>query len=235
VVDLRQYTVHPGQRDALIQVFDQRLVEGQEEQGMHIVGQFRDLDDPDRFVWLRGFPGLPARAEALDGFYYGPVWKEHGPDANVTMKDSDNALLLQPISLGESYPELGAHRPPVDATEIPSSVVAGAVYHRASPDDGFQEFFTDQVAPALTGTGVSFAAVFETVVAENNFPRLPLRDEIVLAWFAVFPDDAAYAEHRRQLDASRTWQDKLLPEIVSRSVAPPQELHLRPTARSQFR
>jgi hypothetical protein len=235
VVDLRQYTVYPGRRDDLIQVFDEAFVEAQEEQGMHIVGQFRDLDDPDRFVWLRGFSDLPARAAALNGFYYGPAWKARGGEANVTMKDSDNALLLKPIVLGDGYPERDAGRPPVGATEIPSSVVAGAIYHRGSPDDGFGEYFADQIAPVLTATGATLAATFETLVAENNFPPLPLRDEIVLAWFAVFPSDSAYAEHRRRLDGSAVWQNKILPEIVCRSVAPPQQLRLRPTARSQFR
>jgi NIPSNAP protein len=235
VVDLRQYTVHPGRRDALVDVFDEAFVEAQEEHGMHIVGQFRDLDDPDRFVWLRGFRDLPARAEALNGFYYGPIWKARGAEANVTMKDSDNALLLQPIALGDGYPVPGGHRPPVGTTEIPLSVVAGAVYHRGSAGDGFGEYFADQIAPALAGTGAEIVAVFETLVAENNFPQLPLRDEIVLAWFAVFPSDAAYAEHRRQLAGSATWQNKILPEIICRSVAPPQQLHLQPTARSQFR
>lgn len=235
VVDLRQYTLHPGQRDALIQVFDEALVESQEEHGMHIVGQFRDLDDPDRFVWIRGFTDLPARAAALNGFYYGPVWKARGPEANVTMKDSDNALLLKPIELGDGYPDLDASRPPVGATEIPPSVVAGAVYHRGSADDGFPAYFAEQIAPALAGTGAHLVATFETLAAENNFPPLPLRDETVLAWFATFPSDSAYAEHRRQLDASRTWQTRILPEITCRSIAPPQQLRLRPTARSQFR
>jgi quinol monooxygenase YgiN len=235
VVDLRQYTVYPGRRDDLIQVFDEAFVEGQEAHGMHLVGQFRDLDDPDRFVWIRGFRDLPAREAALNGFYYGPVWKHRGPEANVTMKDSDDALLLKPIEFFQGFPELGATRPPIGATEIPSSVVAGAVYHRGSPDDGFGEYFADQIAPVLTATGATLAATFETLVAENNFPALPLRDEVVLAWFAVFPSDAAYAEHRRQLGTSRTWQRKILPEITCRSVAPPQQLRLRPTARSQFR
>jgi hypothetical protein len=235
VVDLRQYTVYPGRRDELIEVFDEAFIEGQEAQGMHLVGQFRDLDDPDRFVWIRGFPDLPTREAALNGFYYGPVWKERGAEANVTMKDSDNALLLKPIELGKDYPELGTARPPIGAIEIPSSVVAGAVYHRGSPDDGFGEYFADQIAPVLSATGATLAASFETLVAENNFPALPLRDEVVLAWFAVFPSDEAYAEHRRQLDASRTWQHKVLPEIICRSVAPPQQLYLRPTARSQLR
>ncbi|MEV8378524.1 NIPSNAP family protein [Kribbella sp. NPDC056861] len=234
VVDLRQYTLHPGRRDDLIRVFDEAFVEGQEEHGMHIAGQFRDLDDPDRFVWLRGFTDLPTRAAALNGFYYGPVWKARGSEANETMLDSDNALLLRPIELRDGYPDLNAARPPIGATEIASSVVAGAVYHRSSIDDGFSEYFAEQIAPALTGTGATIAATFETLVAENNFPALPLRDEIVLAWFASFPSDTAYAEHRRQLDASTAWQDKVLPEITRRSIASPQQLRLRPTARSQF-
>jgi hypothetical protein len=219
----------------MVRVFDEAFVEGQEAQGMHIVGQFRDLDDPDRFVWLRGFADLPARAAALNGFYSGPVWKERGGEANATMVDSANALLLKPIELGPAYPALDASRPPIGSTEIPPSVVAGAVYHRGSPDDGFPEYFADQIAPALQSTGATLAATFETLPAENNFPPLPLRAETVLAWFAVFPDDTAYAEHRRQLAASRTWQTKILPEITCRSVAPPQNLRLRPTARSQFR
>src|SRR5687767_14085568 len=59
VVELRQYTLHPGQRDVLIELFEREFVETQEAEGMRIVGQFRDLDNPDRFVWLRGFPDMP--------------------------------------------------------------------------------------------------------------------------------------------------------------------------------
>src|SRR5262250_1700245 len=68
VVELRQYTVRPGQRDVLIDLFDREFVESQEATGMAIVGQFRDLDDPDRFVWIRGFASMPSRARALAGF-----------------------------------------------------------------------------------------------------------------------------------------------------------------------
>ena len=62
-------------RDTLIHLFDREFVESQEALGMHIIGQFRDLDNPDRFVWLRGFPDMARRAEALQAFYGGPVWK----------------------------------------------------------------------------------------------------------------------------------------------------------------
>src|SRR3546814_4941010 len=66
VVELRQYTLHPGQRDVLIELFEREFIESQEATGIRVIGQFRDLDDPDRFVWLRGFADLPARARALD-------------------------------------------------------------------------------------------------------------------------------------------------------------------------
>ncbi|GAA1142545.1 NIPSNAP family protein [Kribbella jejuensis] len=231
VADLRQYTLHPGQRDTLIELFDTYFVEGQEATGMHIAGQFRDLDDPDRFVWIRGFRDLPARAEALNSFYYGPVWRAHAAAANATMIDSDNALLLKPVRLGPGYPALDAPRTHVTGQPI----IAGAVYHRGAADDGFVEYFTDHVAPVLTGTGAAPVAVFESLVAENNFPQLPLRDEVVLTWFARFPGVSAYDEHRRQLAASRIWNQQVLPELVCRSVKPMQELRLSPTARSQFR
>jgi hypothetical protein len=235
VVDLRQYTLHPGQRYTLIDVFDEYFVEGQEATGMHIVGQFRDLDDPDRFVWIRGFADLPTRAAALTAFYGGPVWREHSATANRTMIDSDNALLLQPIELRDGYPRLDAPRPPIGTTDIPDSVIAGAVYHRGAPDDGFVEFFTDHVVPALVASGAEPVAVFETLVADNNFPALPLRDEVVLAWFARFDDEATYLDHRRRLAASPVWQQKVLPELVCRTVEAAQELRLRPSSRSQLK
>jgi hypothetical protein len=235
VVDLRQYTLHPGQRDTLIDVFDEYFVEGQEATGTHIVGQFRDLDDPDRFVWIRGFADLPARTEALTAFYGGPVWRAHSATANTTMIDSDNALLLKPLELRDGYPRLDSPRSPIGTTDVPDSVIAGAVYHRGSPDDGFVEFFTDHVVPALVASGAEPVAVFETLVAENNFPGLPLRDEVVLAWFARFDDETAYLGHRERLSASPSWQQKVLPELVCRSVKAAQELRLQPTARSQFK
>jgi hypothetical protein len=56
VVELRQYTLKPGQRDVLINLFEREFIESQEALAMTIVGQFRDPRRPDRFVWLRGFP-----------------------------------------------------------------------------------------------------------------------------------------------------------------------------------
>src|SRR5260370_34560198 len=75
IVELRQYALQPGQREALITLFDREFVESQEELGMAVLGQFRDLDNRDRFVGLRGFQTMPGRAEALASFYSGPAWR----------------------------------------------------------------------------------------------------------------------------------------------------------------
>src|SRR6267142_1534331 len=96
IVELRQYTLHPGKRHLLIDLFDREFVEPQEALGMRVIGQFRDLDNRNRFVWLRGFSDMSSRARALEDFYGGPVWKAHREAANATMVDSDNVLLLRP-------------------------------------------------------------------------------------------------------------------------------------------
>jgi hypothetical protein len=55
VVELRQYSLVPGKRDVLIDLFEANFIESQEACGITVIGTFRDLDDDTRFVWLRGF------------------------------------------------------------------------------------------------------------------------------------------------------------------------------------
>eukprot|EP01036_Dinobryon_divergens_P006801 gene6801-9042_t len=104
IVELRQYTLHPGRRDTLIELFDREFVETQEATGMHVLGQFRDLDDEQRFVWLRGFDSMESRRVSLEAFYGGPAWQAHREAANATMLDSDNVLLLRPAWPGAGVP-----------------------------------------------------------------------------------------------------------------------------------
>jgi quinol monooxygenase YgiN len=232
ILDLRQYTLHPGRRDDLIDLFESHFVAGQEDAGMHIVGQFRDLDDPDRFVWMRAYDSWTARGEALSAFYYGPVWQEHRERANATLIDSDDALLLRPIRLGPGYPRYGTPRPDAES----SSVVGITVVYRDRPvDDEFRDLVVERVLPVLADTGGEPVAVLVTDPSPNNFPALPLRDENAVVWINRFADDAAYAEHRSRLDAAPTWRHELLPALLQTAKLPMQQLRLRPAARSQLR
>jgi quinol monooxygenase YgiN len=233
IADLRQYTLHPGRRDDLIDLFESHFVAGQEDAGMHIVGQFRDLDDPDRFVWLRAYDSWSARGEALAAFYYGPVWQAHRDRANATLIDSDDALLLRPVQLGPGYPRFGTA--PCDDVEPTSVVGITVVYRDRAVDAPFCELIVNDVASVLSDTGGEAVAVLVSDPSPNNFPALPLRDENAVAWINRFEDDAAYAEHRRQLSDSPVWRNELLPTLLQTAKLPMQQLRLRPTPRSQLR
>jgi quinol monooxygenase YgiN len=108
VLELRRYTLHPGRRDELIELFEREFVEPLEAAGMHLFGLFRDPAAPDRFVWLRGFRSMASRKEALEAFYFGPVWKAHREAANATMIDSDDVHLLRPVRRGLAAPPPGS-------------------------------------------------------------------------------------------------------------------------------
>ena len=150
VLELRQYTLHPGKRDVLIDLFERNFIESQEQQGMRIIGQFRNLDDPDRFVWLRSFADMPARAAALNGFYFGPVWQSHREAANPTMVDSDNVLLLKPVRPESAFPADHQPRAALDATGPGKGLVVGRIiYLRPSTPGKFPDFFAKELKPRL--------------------------------------------------------------------------------------
>lgn len=236
IVELRQYTLHPGMRETLIELFDREFVETQEACGMQVLGQFRDLDDPDRFVWLRGFADMASRAQALTAFYGGPVWKAHRDAANATMLDSDNVLLLRPVRPDAGFRLTGAVRAPVYRREISHELIVATSYvFDASLDRDFLDFFAEEVGPALTASGAPPIACFATEYAANNFPALPVREgEHVFVWFAAFADHAAYARHLAALAVSPEWQ-ALAPALRRQLLTPPQTLRLAPTARSLLR
>jgi hypothetical protein len=233
VVELRQYTLHPGQRDVLIDLFDQEFVETQEAVGIRVLGQFRDLDNPNRFVWLRAFPDMPARRRALEAFYGGPVWAAYGDHANPTMVDSDDVLLLRPTSRGSGFVTAGRTRSPVGAGERFHSLLAATVYSLPAPiDEEFVTFFAQWVAPEMVRTSAAPVASFQTEAAENTYPGLPVREgEHVFVWFASFSSEAEQRRHVEQLRRSASWNDHVKQELAAR-LASHQYLRLQPTPRS---
>jgi NIPSNAP len=236
ILELRQYTLRPGQRDVLINLFDREFVETQEDVGMPILGQFRDLDRPDRFVWLRGFHDMPSRAHGLASFYGGPVWKAHNAEANATMVDSGN-VLLRPVTEHSGFPAPSAPRPPIGSTTPPPSRVLTTIYYRDHPfDEAFMDVFEQELRPVLVETGATPLACFQTEYAENNFPGLPVRTgENVFVWFACFPSQAHLSDHLHRLDRSDRWRDRALPTLSAMLISAPEQLRLAPTARSLLR
>jgi quinol monooxygenase YgiN len=235
VFELRQYTLHPGKRDDLVDLFEREFIESQEAVGMQLVGQFRDLDDPNRFVWIRGFQDMPSRADALTAFYGGSVWKTHREQANETMVDSDNVLLLLPFD-PKRVPSLATRPPQNSVSESSASVVRITVYSlQLASADRFPAFFEKRLQPALIDAGVRTFMTFTTETAANNFPRLPIRErERVFVWIARFDNASVESAQLGRLAQSPAWQraqTDLLPLLASTA----QQLRLQPTPRSTLR
>jgi len=235
VVELRRYRTHPGRRDELIALFDREFVETQEAVGMRVIGQFRDLDDPDAFVWLRGFADMEQRRRALEAFYFGPVWQAHREAANATMADSDDVLLLKPGGAASGF-DLPAARPAVGATEAGPGVLSLTTLRLADENQAWlAQAFERDLAPILAAHGAQPLAWFVGEHAQNTFPRLPVREgEYGLAWVSAFPDAAAHAASAAALGGSVEWRDAWA-RIAPRLAQPAQIQRLQPTARSLLR
>ncbi|PTE07233.1 NIPSNAP family protein [Mesorhizobium helmanticense] len=235
VVELRQYVLKPGQRETLIGIFDGRLIEGQEAAGMTIIGQFRDLDRPDMFVWLRGFDGMAARKDALTGFYGGPAWAAWRDAANATMISSDDVLLLKPAWPSAGFDLSGSRRAGLPGNEKTSGdsrladIVVIRIHHlRPGTETGFAKDFAAEAVPVLDALGAKLLGVFVSEHAENSFPRLPVRaGENVFLAVTGFDSPEAHARHEAALAASPEWQ-ALQADLAS----PIETLRLSPTAQS---
>lgn len=172
VFELRQYTLRPGRRDDLIDLFERAFIEPQLAAGIALPGLFRDADRPDRFVWIRAFADMETRREALEAFYGGPVWRAHRDEANATMIDSDNVLLLR-----NAFPDLtlkaGTFRGPLLA----------ATYLFDSKEQA--KAFADGLGHA------NLVAAFVSEYSANTFPRLPVREDehaVVLLTGGIEPE-----------------------------------------------
>ncbi len=236
VVELRQYTLHPGQRDVLIDLFNRRFIEPQEAVGINVIGQFRDQDNPDRFVWLRGFSDMPARTEALKSFYYGDLWKANRSAANATIIDNDNVLLLRPARVDSGFAATTNPRVAADSIDIPNGLVVATLYYFDAPASAdFLDFFERTLKLEFIHNGATIIGSFVNEHGVNTFPALPVREgENVFVWFSLFADAPAYERYVAALEKSAPWRDTIKPALLPRLKKSPGILRLTPTARSQI-
>jgi NIPSNAP len=231
VVELRQYRLRPGKREVLIELFEREFIESQEAVGIEVIGQFRDLDRADRFVWLRGFPDMERRRDALAAFYGGPVWKLNGQAANATMIDSDDVLLLRPLPTASGTSGFGAQPPrPALGAQVPASRVLATICSLDGPVE--TDLVGRTLLPALASTEAPPLAAFMDEPSPNTFAALPVRaGEHVAVWIQSIPDNASAKTETQARRASRQLARDLLPGLSG----PPAQLRLQPTPRSRFR
>jgi hypothetical protein len=235
IVELRQYTTQPGKRDVLIDMFDADFVAPQEAVGIKVIGQFRNLDDPNKFVWIRGFPDMTSRKAGLAAFYTGPIWRSRRDSANATIIDNDNVLLLRPVHATSGFALDRGERPPAGTVGAGKGLLVATIYHidpTPEKERDFVQFFEQAVAPLLEAAGAPIIGTFVPERSSNTFPGLPVREgEHVFVWFSRFSNEAAHQRFLAALAATPRWRDSVAVHLSSK-VREPQTLRLSPTARS---
>jgi NIPSNAP len=234
VVELRQYTLKAGGRDVLIDLFDRYFVEGQEQTGMTVLGQFRDLQRPERFVWLRSFPNMEERHRSLEQFYGGPVWAEHREAANATMLEFDDVLLLRPARPGSGIAVDPNERPEPGAAAVPCGLVLAGIHLLRQPAaDDVLQLFDHEVFRVLRAEGVDLIGSYVTEQAKNTF-QLPVREgENAVVWIGRAPDGRPGIG--AEILTGQAWQRDVTAALGRFQAAPSTLLELAPTGRSLLR
>ena len=227
VYELRRYALRPGTRDAFVELFETHLLDTQDAAGMHVLGQFHDLDRPDAFVWLRGFPDMERRRESLTAFYYGPVWATHGAAANAMMIDSDDVLLLEPAVGDLSRVAQTGSRPPLGARVVGPAEIELAICPLPADDADS----VGQIARAQQRPGGGDLPPLRTLREPNNFPQLPVHEDRYVAVTLTRFADPAEARRARATSAYREAADM----IDALATGPVERLRLTPTPRSALR
>lgn len=237
VIELRQYKIVHGSRDKMIDLFERHFIESQETLGMRLFGTFRDMDDPNRFTWVRGFEHISTRAKSLGDFYFGPLWKAYAGQANPLLYDNDNVLLLRPAAPGSGLQPSDAVRPAPGAPPRPAGMVVATIFYLwKNPDEGFAKFFADRLAPAYAASGLPVLGSYVSESTPNDFPRLPVRQgEKIFVWFTRVANQGAYDKAVQRLASDPQWRSDLQPQLADAEERTPQILRLAPTPRSLMR
>ena len=95
IVEVRAYRIKPGKRAEFIELFEKRAVAAQREYGIKVVGPMLDVENPNKFVFLRSFPSLEERDRMKDAFYGGEIWKNELEAIAMPMLDSYDVILCE--------------------------------------------------------------------------------------------------------------------------------------------
>ena len=217
LIELRRYVTKPGKRDMLIELFERVFIESQEACGMVPAGQYRNLDDPDTFVWLRAFADMETRRDALEAFYINSqAWRDHRDDANATMIDSDNVLLLRNARPLSGLDLCGLTRSGLSEQPNERSFVAASICMLDGPaDSAYMAAFENNVLPRLQAHAQRIA-YFVTEERPNDFPRLPVREgEWAFVATGICPNAEALEAWVRVFDGRSTETLRLKPATRS--------------------
>jgi len=95
IVEVRSYRIKPGHRAQFIDLFETRAIPALRSHGMKVMGPLLDLENPNKFVWLRSFPSLAERDRMKDAFYGGELWKNELEALAMPLLESYDVILCE--------------------------------------------------------------------------------------------------------------------------------------------
>ncbi len=190
-LELRVYRAQEGQRDSFLAYFEDNLLETQEAHPMRIWGEFRDVQNEHQFVWMRGYRTMGERLESLQGFYFGPVWAEKGPEVMQSLFDGRViAYLLEPMREGSGFSALPGREPAGGER----GVIGVEIYvlEGGERDAVVEHLHSVALAHHEKCGGVTLG-LFETSDEQNNFPMLQHNeDQHVIVWVGSYASAEAF-------------------------------------------
>jgi hypothetical protein len=100
--ELRQYRMHPGQRDNWVRFMEDVIIPFQTEKGMTIVGSFVSQDEDDLDVWIRRFESEAERERLYQEVYQSDHWKTEIAPKIPEMMDRDRMKVTRVEPTGAS-------------------------------------------------------------------------------------------------------------------------------------
>ena len=98
IVEVRSYRIKPGHREEFIKLFETRAVPALRAHGMKVLGPLIDLENPNKFVWMRSFPSLEERDRMSKEFYGGELWKNELEAIAMRLLESYDVTLCETSS-----------------------------------------------------------------------------------------------------------------------------------------
>ena len=95
IVEVRSYRIKPGKREEFIKVFETRAVQAMRSYGIKVIGPFLDVENPNKFVFLRSFPSLEERDRMKEAFYGGELWKNELEGFAMPLLESYDVILCE--------------------------------------------------------------------------------------------------------------------------------------------
>jgi NIPSNAP len=201
VLELRNYVLKPGRREAFTRLFEEDLIQPQEALHGYPLGQYRVKGNEDNFCWFRGFTSMKSRSSFLPSFYFGPVWKQYRTAANAMIVNNDNVYLLRPLVLQQDslVPVKGIDR----ALLYPGNKMAVVDFYISNTKlDQLLKTFSRSYLAILDKCGIHSYSLWVSELEENDFPRLPVfQDKNLLVAITFYDNETDYAEKMKKVNS----------------------------------